>query len=70
VFEVVIQFGAILGVCWVYRERLLNLAADPVSPSNRHILLLLFLSFLPAAAIGFLGHDQPPLDGPGGMLVQ
>lgn len=57
VFEVVIQFGAILGVCWVYRDRLLNLAADPVSPSNRHILLLLFLSFLPAAAIGFLAHD-------------
>ncbi len=57
VFEVVIQFGAILGVCWVYRERLLSLAANPVSPASRHLLLLLFLGFLPAAAIGFLAHD-------------
>lgn len=57
VFEVVIQFGAILGVCWVYRERLLSLAVNPVSPANRHLLVLLCLGFLPAAIIGFLAHD-------------
>ena len=56
VFEVVIQFGAILGVCWVYRERLLNLARDPLSAGSRHLVLLLVLGFLPAAIIGFLAH--------------
>lgn len=56
VFEVVIQFGATLGVCWVYRERLLKLAANPVSGSNRHLLILLMLGFFPAATIGFLAH--------------
>jgi undecaprenyl-diphosphatase len=56
VFEVVIQFGAILGVCWVYRQRLLGLAASPFTASNRHLLLLLLLGFLPAAVIGFLAH--------------
>lgn len=57
VFEVVIQLGAIIGVCWVYRERLLRLSADPLSQASRHLLLLLLLGFLPAAAIGFVGHD-------------
>lgn len=57
VFEVVIQFGAILGVCWVYRQRLLSLVVDPTSKSSRHLLLLLLLGFLPAAVIGFLSHD-------------
>jgi len=56
VFEVVIQLGAILGVCWVYRERLLQLATRPLMPRNRHLLLLLLLGFLPAAVIGFLAH--------------
>lgn len=56
VFEVVIQLGAILGVCWVYRKRLLHLATSPRALGNRHLLLLLLLAFLPAAAIGFLGH--------------
>ena len=57
VFEVVIQFGAILGVCWVYRDRLLNVAARPTSPSSLHMAGVLLLGFLPAAIIGFLAHD-------------
>lgn len=56
VFEVVIQLGAILGVCWVYRQRILDLVTDPRAPRNRHMLLLLLLGFLPAAVIGFLAH--------------
>ena len=57
VFEVVIQLGAIIGVCWVYKERLLKLAQDPSSRASRHLFLLLLLGFLPAAVIGFAGHD-------------
>lgn len=56
VFEVVIQFGAILGVCWVYRKRLMELARSPFTVSSRHLFLLLLLGFLPAAVIGFLAH--------------
>jgi len=57
VFEVVIQLGAIIGVCWVYKERLLKLVEAPFSLASRHLLLLLLLGFLPAAVIGFAGHD-------------
>jgi undecaprenyl-diphosphatase len=49
--------GAIIGVCWVYKDRLLLLSKDPFSPTSRHLLLLLLVGFLPAAAIGFVGHD-------------
>jgi undecaprenyl-diphosphatase len=57
IFEVVIQLGAIIGVCWVYQDRLLQLGKEPFSPASRHLLLLLLVGFLPAAAIGFVGHD-------------
>lgn len=56
VFEVVIQFGAILGVCWVYRRRLMQMVCDPLSAGSLRLFLLLALGFLPAAVIGFLGH--------------
>jgi undecaprenyl-diphosphatase len=56
VFEVVIQFGAIVGVCWVYRDRLMRLAANPLTASSRHLLALLMLGFLPAAMIGLVAH--------------
>ncbi len=57
VFEVVIQFGAILGVCWIYRDRLLDVLSRPTSPSSLHMTGVLLLGFLPAALIGFLAHD-------------
>ena len=57
VFEVVIQFGAILGVCWVYRGRLRGMISNPASPSSLHFAVVLVFGFLPAAIIGFLAHD-------------
>jgi undecaprenyl-diphosphatase len=57
VFEVVIQFGAILGVCWVYRERLKEMLLYPLQASNRKLIVNLFIAFLPAAVIGFLAHS-------------
>ena len=56
VFEVVIQFGAILGVCWVYKDRLLPLIANPAALGNRRLWVVLGVGFLPAALIGFLAH--------------
>ena len=39
VFEIVIQLGAILAVCWAYRERLIEAAAGLASePDSRHFV--------------------------------
>lgn len=56
VFEVVIQFGSILAVMWIFRERLLHLfrgalTRDPVELAFMRNLLI---AFLPAAVIGAL----------------
>lgn len=56
VFEVVIQFGSILAVMWIFRARLLHLfrgalARDPVELAFMRNLII---AFLPAAVIGAL----------------
>lgn len=57
-FEVFIQLGAILGVAWLYRRRLLSLAT--LGPDDgfagRRGLGLLVLTTLPAVVIGALAH--------------
>ena len=56
-FEVFIQLGAILSVCWYYRAHLRTavrgLGRD--AAANRFFLNL-GISFLPAAAVGFVAH--------------
>lgn len=55
VFEVVIQLGAILAVCWEYRARIAKLAAGvPDDPVALRFVVGLLLAFLPAAVIGIL----------------
>jgi undecaprenyl-diphosphatase len=69
VFDIVIQLGAILAVCWEYRARLAKafsgLASDPV---QQRFAMNLFVAFLPAAIVGlafqkqikeFLFHPRP-----------
>jgi undecaprenyl-diphosphatase len=55
VFDIVIQLGAILAVCWEYRARFVRafsgLAADPV---QQRFAANLFVAFLPAAVVGLL----------------
>lgn len=57
-FEIIIQLGAILAVCWVYKERLffctVNLGRD--KKANRFALNLL-VAFLPSMVIGFFAHS-------------
>src|SRR5947208_1783992 len=52
-FDIVIQLGAILAVCWVYRERLFGavtgLASEP--PAQRFVANIV-IAFLPAAIAG------------------
>ncbi len=55
VYEIVIQAGAILAVCWEYRARLVAaLVGLPTRPEARRFVLNLVLAFLPAAILGLL----------------
>lgn len=57
-FKIVIQLGAILAVCWDYRERLLRVAAGvPSDRGAQRFVALLVIGFLPAAVLGFLFHS-------------
>jgi undecaprenyl-diphosphatase len=54
-FEIVIQLGAILAVCWEYRLRLGTVAATLTrsAPAQRFVINLA-VAFLPAAVLGLL----------------
>ena len=55
VFEIAIQFGAILAIVFEYRQRFLNVATGMFSDSKaQKFILNLFIAFLPAAIIGLL----------------
>ncbi|MGV8996562.1 MAG: undecaprenyl-diphosphate phosphatase [Parvibaculaceae bacterium] len=58
VFEVVIQFGAILAVCVLYAKKLLGVAFGLTNdPAARRFAIAICVAFLPAAFLGFLLHD-------------
>lgn len=58
VFKIVIQFAAILAVCWEYRERLIKVAVGlPREREAQRFVGLLFLGFLPAAVLGLMFHS-------------
>src|SRR5258708_10474203 len=58
VFEIVIQFAAILAVCWLYRQRLWTVAATlPRDRKSQLFTLNLVLAFLPAAVLGVIFID-------------
>jgi len=52
-FEIVIQAGAILAVCWEYRVKLVTVAAGVLRErAAQRFVLNLFVAFLPAAILG------------------
>ena len=54
-FEIVIQFAAILAVCWLYRQRLWKVVATlPQDRKSRIFTWNLVLAFLPAAVLGVI----------------
>jgi undecaprenyl-diphosphatase len=54
-FEVIIQFGAILAVCWEFREKLLKVALSfTSSPNSRRFVLNLLIASIPAMGLAFL----------------
>jgi undecaprenyl-diphosphatase len=55
VFEIVVQAGAILAVCWEYRARIASVAAGLGSdPKARRFLLNVAVAFLPLALLGLV----------------
>src|SRR5438128_4569586 len=52
-FDIVIQLGAILAVCWVYRERFIDAALGIASDAtSQRFVANILIAFLPAAVIG------------------
>ena len=55
VFEIVIQAGAILAVCWEYRVRIATVLSGMFTDRKAQRLVInLIIAFLPAAILGFL----------------
>ena len=55
VFEIAIQSGAMLSVCWVYRERILNVTRGFFTDAKaRKFVFNLIIAFVPAAVLGVL----------------
>ncbi len=59
VFEVLIQFGAILAIVVVYFRRLVGIARDAIAgkPGALRFVLGVVLASLPAGLVGVLAHD-------------
>jgi undecaprenyl-diphosphatase len=58
VFEIVIQLGAILAVCWEYRAKIGHVVANLGEPASGRLLSNLAVAFMPAAVLGLAFHDQ------------
>jgi undecaprenyl-diphosphatase len=57
VFEISIQLGAIIAVCWLYRRRLAHVAVGLFSDREaQRFATNILLGFLPAMVIGVLAH--------------
>lgn len=58
VFTVMIQFGSILAVMWLYRRKILDvLGGLATRPDARRFALLVLVAFLPFAVVGALFGD-------------
>lgn len=59
VFEIVIQAGAILAVCWEYRARIAAVIGGLGSdPKAQRFTINLIIAFVPAAILGFLFNSK------------
>ena len=55
VFEIVIQFAAILAVCWEYRAKIFSVVGDlPRTQAAQRFTANLLIAFMPAAVLGVL----------------
>jgi len=58
VFMIAIQLGAILAVCWEYRQKIMNVVTGIFTDkSAQRFVLNLLIAFMPAAVLGLLFID-------------
>jgi undecaprenyl-diphosphatase len=58
VFEIAIQFGAVLAICVLYFQRLWKVVVDaPKDPAARHFIIVSLIAFFPAIIAGGLFHN-------------
>ena len=58
VFKIVIQFGSILAVMWLYRAKLLAVVAGlPTDRAARRFAVMIVVAFVPAVVIGLVFSD-------------
>lgn len=58
VFMIAIQLGAILAVCWEYRQKIMNVVTGIFADkSAQRFVLNLLIAFMPAAVLGLLFID-------------
>ncbi len=59
VFEIAIQLGAILAICFEYRVKLVNVTTGLLKKDNSSIRFTrnVLIAFMPAAVIGVIAHD-------------
>lgn len=58
-FEVVIQAGSILAVCWEYRVRLMHVLTTLFTDRlSTRLAINLIVAFIPAAVVGLLFHNK------------
>lgn len=59
VFEIVIQLGAILAVCWEYRAKIGHVLASATrDAASQRLIFNLLVAFMPAAVLGLAFHHQ------------
>ncbi len=76
VFEIAIQFGAILAVCWEYRAKIANVVGGlRTQPAAQRFTLNLAIGVVPAVVFGLLFHKTikaylfSPLTVAGALIV-
>lgn len=59
VFEIVIQLGAILAICFAYRQTLWGVAMGALKKEKAawHFIFTLLIAFMPAAIVGVFARD-------------
>ena len=56
-FEIVIQFGAIVAICVLYRQKILEVICNLKQKNQQKFVLNLIIAFLPAVLIGGTLHN-------------
>lgn len=58
IFEIVIQLGAILAVCWVYREKLIHsVLSMHKEKASRNFVRNIILAFIPSVVLGVFAYS-------------